>query len=79
MSLPAYGYRKEPNEYFIFKSRNDYAVYNVQTGKIVFQFTQYIFANEHLIIFKQEDGVEVYDFRQRRTIVHFDGQYSFGK
>ena len=39
MSLPAYGYRKEPNEYFIFKSRNDYAVYNVQTGKIVFQFT----------------------------------------
>lgn len=79
MSFPAYGYRKEPNEYFIFKSRNDYAVYNVQTGKIVFQFTQYIFANEHLIIFKQEDGVEVYDFRQRRTIVHFDGQYSFGK
>lgn len=78
MSLPNYGYRKEPNEYFIFKSHDDYAVYNVQTGKIVFQFTKYIFANEHLIIFKQEDGVEVYDFCQRRTIVYFDGQYSFG-
>lgn len=78
MSLPAYGYRKEPNEYFIFKSYNDYAVYNVKTGKIIFQFSKYIFANEHLVIFEQEDGVEVYNFRQGRTVVLFDGQYSFG-
>ena len=78
MGLPTYGYHNEPNNYFIFKSHNDYAVYNVLTGKIVFQFTKYIFANEHLIIFKQEDGIEVYDFRQKKTVVHFDGQYSFG-
>lgn len=78
MSLPAYGYYQNPNEYFIFKSHNDYAVYNVLSGKLVFQFTNYIFANEHLIIFEQEDGIEVYDFREERTIVHFDGQYSFG-
>lgn len=78
LSLPAYGYRNEPNEYFIFKSCNDYAVYNVKNGKIIFQFTKYIFANEHLIIFEREDGIEVYDFRQGRTVVRFDGQYSFG-
>ena len=71
-------YYQNPNEYFIFKSHNDYAVYNVLSGKLVFQFTNYIFANEHLIIFEQEDGIEVYDFREERTIVHFDGQYSFG-
>lgn len=67
------------NEYFLVKTQNDYTIYNALTGKIVLQFTNHIFSNEHLVIFKQEDGIEVYDFRTNKTIVHFEGQYSFGK
>ena len=75
--LPAYGYPKD-NEYFLFKTHFDYAIYNVLTGRIVFQFTNHIFSNEHLVIFKKENGVEVYDFREDKVVVYFEGQYSFG-
>ena len=76
MSLPPYVGKL--TEYFLFKTYKDYAIYNVLTGKIVFQFTNHIFSNGHLVIFKREDNIEVYDFRNRKTVVHFDGQYSFG-
>lgn len=76
-SLPTYR-NNRPNDFFIFNSHNDYAVYNVKTSEIAFQFTDYIFGNERLIIFKQEDGIEIYNFRERKSVVHFDGQYSFG-
>ena len=78
ISLPSYVYKKH-NEYFLFKTEQDYAIFNVLTGKIVFQFTNHIFSNGHLVIFKKENEVEVYDFRHGKTIVKFDGQYSFGR
>ena len=79
MSLPAYVY-KQPNEYFRFKTHKDEAIYNVLTGKIIYQFTNHIFSNGHLVISKKEDCIEVYDFRIGKTIVCIDGQqYSIGE
>ncbi len=63
------------DELFRFKTKDDYAIFNVLTGKIPFQYTGHIFSNNHLIIFKNEDGVEVYDYRLGETIIRFDGQY----
>lgn len=75
-SLPSY--MGAPNVFFLFKTQHDYAIYNVLTGIIVCRFTEYIFANDHLVVFEQENGVEVFDFRKACTVVHFMGQYSFG-
>ena len=75
-SLPPY--LGKLSECFLFQTQQDYAIYDVQSGKIIFQFTNHIYSNGHLVIFKQEDGIEVYDFRIGKTIVHFVGQYSFG-
>lgn len=76
MSLPSYD--GEDNEYFLFQTQEDYAVYNVLTGKIEFQFTDHIFSNEHLVVFEKGNNVEVFDYRDQKTIVEFDAQYSFG-
>lgn len=78
ISLPPHDHQK-PNEHFLFKTHHDYSIYNVLTGKMVFQFTGHIFSNSHLAIFKDERGVVVYDFIRAETIVYVDGQYSFGE
>lgn len=71
-------YAFEPFQYFLFQTKNDYAIYDVRYGKIIFSFDNHIYSNYHLVIYKKENGVEVYDFRQKRVVVYFDGQYSFG-
>jgi hypothetical protein len=77
MSLPPYNGKL--TEYFLFKTHDDFAIYNVLTGKIVLQFSNHIFSNGHLVIYKQKDSILVYDFRINKAIVHFEGQYSFGR
>lgn len=71
-------YAFEPFQYFLFQTKNDYAIYDVRYGKIIFSFDNHIYSNYHLVIYKKENGVEVYDFRQKRVVVYFEGQYSFG-
>lgn len=78
MSLPTCA-RQIPNDYFLFKTNDDYAIYNASTSKIVFQFKNHIYSNNHLVVFKKEDdSIEVYDFHISKTIVNFKSQYSFG-
>ena len=71
-------YYGNPCEYFLFQTKNDYAIYDVLRGKITFSFVNHIYSNNHLVIYGKENGVEVYDFRQKRIVVYFEGQYSFG-
>ena len=77
--LPTYVYNTKSKEFFLFKTKNDYAIYNVETGKIIIQFSNHIFSNGHLVIYNREDFIEIYDFRKGETIARFEGQYSFGK
>jgi hypothetical protein len=69
---------KKPCEYFLFQTENDYAIYDVLRGNIVFSFINHIYSNEHLVIYKKDNGFEIYDYREEKTIEYFDGQYSFG-
>ncbi len=71
-------YYGNPCEYFLFQTQNDYSIYNVQTGKVVFTFLNHIYSNNHLVIYKSEEVVTVYDYRQGKVVVEFEGQYSFG-
>ena len=71
-------YAFEHFQYFLLQTKNDYAVYDVLYGKIIFSFDNHIYSNYHLVIYKKENGIEVYDFRQKKVVVYFEGQYSFG-
>lgn len=71
-------YASEHFQYFLFQTKNDYAVYDVLYGKIIFSFDNHIYSNYHLVIYKKENGIEVYDFRQKKVVEYFEGQYSFG-
>lgn len=62
--------------FFLFKTKNDYSIYNVESGEVVFSFNGYIYCNEHLVIYKKEGTVCVYNYISQKTIVDFIGQYS---
>ena len=70
-------YNGKPCEYFLFQTNKDYSIYNVNTGKVVFTFLNHIYTNNHLVIYKSEQTVIVYDYRLEKVIIEFEGQYSF--
>ena len=72
-------YFGKPCEYFLFQTKQDYAIYNVMKGKIVYRFTNHIYSNGHLVIYKSEDKVIVYDYLKDKIIANFDGKFSFGR
>ena len=40
-------------------------------------FSEYIYSNTHLVIFRKEDGnIVVYDYCMKETVIEFNGQYS---
>ena len=63
---------------FLFNKKGDYSIYNVETGKIVKSFTGHIYSNNHLIIYRSENSIIVYDYRIEKIILEFEGQYSIG-
>ena len=65
-------------EFFLFNTKEDFSIYNVELGKILKTFSNHIYSNNHLIIYKENDKVIVYDYRTEEMIVEFDGQYSIG-
>lgn len=71
-------YHGIPCEFFLFQTKQDYAIYNAKLGKIIFSFTNHIFSNGHLVIYKTEEGIVVHDYRNNRVVTQFNGQYSFG-
>lgn len=72
-------YYGKPCEYFLFQTKNDYAIYDVLHGRITYYFVNHIYSNNHLVIFKSKDNIVVYDYRNKRNVVEFkDFQYSFG-
>ena len=71
-------WNRKPCGYFLFQTKNDYAIYDVLHGKIVFSFVNHIFSNNHLVIYQAENGIKVYDFSQNKVIVGFNGRFSFG-
>lgn len=72
-------YQGKPCEYFLFKNKEDYSIYNVETGKLIITFSNHFFSNNHLVIYRQDTIVKVYDYRIDKIIVEFDGQCSVGK
>lgn len=69
-------YNGKTCDYFLFKTQKDYSIYNIVTGKTIISFTNHIYSNSHLVIFKEEDNVIVYDYRDQKPILKFNGQYS---
>ena len=65
-------------EYFLFNTKKDFSIYNVETGEIVKTFTNHIYSNSHLTIYRAEESIIVYDYRIDKIVTEFDGQYSFG-
>jgi hypothetical protein len=71
-------YACEQFQYFLFQTKNDYAIYDVLHGKIIFSFVNHIYSNYHLVIYRTGNDIVVYNYRQEKVVVSFNGQYSFG-
>ena len=71
-------YYGNPCEYFLFKSQKDFSIYNVLDGQLIITFYNHIYSNNHLVIYRVDDIVTVYDYRLGKTVVAFNGQFSFG-
>jgi len=65
-----------PCDFFLFQTRNDFAIFNALTGKFIFCFIEHIFSNNHLVIYKTDNGVDIYDYVKEEKIECFEGQYS---
>lgn len=70
---------EDPCNYFLFRKKDDYSIFDVLTGKHVITFTNHIFSNSHLVIFKDDTDIVIYDFKLKTRIVQFNGQFSFGR
>jgi hypothetical protein len=78
-SIEALGfYNSKPCECFLFRTKMDYSIYNVETGKILKTFSNHIYSNSHIVIYRSERNIVVYDYRFEKTLVEFNGQYSLG-
>lgn len=66
------------SEYFLFITKTDYAIYNVDKDEFVFKFNNHIFSNYHLVIYQQGESIIVYDYIDNRIVVEFNGMYSLG-
>lgn len=66
------------SEYFLFITKTDYAIYNVDKDKFVFKFNNHIFSNHHLVIYQQGESIIVYDYLDNSIVVEFSGKYSLG-
>ena len=71
-------YYGKPCEFFLMKTRQDYSIYNVLNGKKVLTFINHIYSDNHLVIYKEDESVIIYDYRSERVITTFKGKYSFG-
>ncbi len=72
-------YYQETCDFFLLNTGKDYSIYNVVTGEQVIIFSQYIYGNSHLIIYKEGDTIIVFNYRKRKIIAKVSEQYSFGK
>lgn len=66
------------SEYFLFITKTDYAIYNVDKDEFVFKFNNHIFSNHHLVIYQQGESIIVYDYLDNNIVVEFNGMYSLG-
>lgn len=71
-------YFGKPSDFFLLKTHDDYSIFNVSTGRHVINFSNHIYSNSHLVVYKNDNTVVVYDYRKETLIVEFDSQYSFG-
>lgn len=72
---PLYG--KNCN-YFLFQTKNSYSIYDVETGEEECSFSNHIYSNSHLVIYQEEGLIKVYNYRNKRIVTEFTGQYAFG-
>lgn len=66
------------NNYFLFRTAQDFSLYNVQLGKITKTFTNHIYSNSYFIFYQDDEKYVVYDYHCNCVLAEFDGQYSFG-
>lgn len=66
------------SEYFLFITKTDYAIYNVDKDEFVFKFNNHIFSNHHLVIYQQGENIIVYDYIDNSIVVEFNGMYYLG-
>lgn len=64
--------------YFLFRTKNDYSIYNINEGTVITTFQNCIYANSHIIIYKEGQTHHIFNYRKGETIAEFDGQYLFG-
>ncbi len=72
-------YYQKSCEYFLMKTKSDYSIYNVLTGKQVWVKSNHIYSNSRYVIYKEDEDVVVYDYRFGMQKVKFNGPYSFGE
>ena len=65
-------------DYFLFQTEQDYSIFNVSTATSVFIFNNHIYSNSHLVIYRKDEMVVVFDYRLMKVLVEFEGQYSIG-
>lgn len=70
---------QKTSPYHIFRTENDYLVYNAECNQFVISFNNLIFHNSHIVIYKDSisQKIIVFNYIKKVIVEEFDGQYSF--
>lgn len=68
-------YQGETCDYVLLRTKEDYTIYHVPSGHQKISFTGHIYSNAHIVIYKKNDTIFIYDYRKEVILDSFDGQY----
>lgn len=57
-------YQGETCDYVLLRTKGDYTIYHVPSGRQIIRFTGHIYSNAHIVIYKENDMVFIYDYRK---------------
>lgn len=71
-------YNGKANDFFLFKTEDDYSLFNVQSGIITKTFTNHIFSNSLFVIYEEKERAFIFDYHNNKLLDEFIGQHSLG-
>lgn len=68
--------KDSPSTFFVFKTKEDFSIFDVETGRILYRFSGHIYSNGHLVIYKTGENVFVYNFLKQKCLLETSSQFS---
>lgn len=67
------------NHYVLFRTSEDYSIYNLNTNKTILLFNKLIYKNQHSVIYEKDSSIFVYDYVNEKLVINTKGKYSINK